>query len=160
MNRPLVASLVAASALFAGATASAQAYGDAGCGLGSLLFGDQPGALQILAATTNGFLGNQTFGITTGTLNCGGLSGSLASVDNYIVTNRHAVATDAARGGGEAIESLSALAGCADASLVGTTLQSHFDFIFPDAGVSDSAVSTTIIEILQHEESLACSFGA
>lgn len=160
MKKIVLAATLCAAALFATTSASAQAYGDAGCGLGSMIFGDQPGVVQILAATTNGTFGNQTFGITTGTSNCGGLSGDVASVENYIVTNRHAVATDAARGGGDAIESLTVLAGCVDAGLVGSTLQSHFEFIFPDAGVSDSSVSTSIIEILQHEETLACTFGA
>ncbi len=45
-------------------------YGLAGCGLGSVLLGDRPGFVQVFAATSNGFLGNQTFGITSGTLNC------------------------------------------------------------------------------------------
>src|SRR5205823_3826374 len=40
-------------------------YGLAGCGLGSMLFGDQKGMIQILAATTNGTFGSQTFGITS-----------------------------------------------------------------------------------------------
>ncbi|HYG66757.1 MAG TPA: DUF3015 family protein, partial [Anaeromyxobacteraceae bacterium] len=46
-------------------------YGAAGCGLGSMAFGNTPGAVQILASTTNGLFGTQTFGITTGTSNCG-----------------------------------------------------------------------------------------
>ncbi len=46
-------------------------YGTAGCGLGSMAFGNQKGAIQILAATTNGLFGTQTFGITSGTSNCG-----------------------------------------------------------------------------------------
>jgi len=42
-----------------------------GCGLGSVIFKGQDALLfQILAVTTNGTSGNQTFGITTGTLNC------------------------------------------------------------------------------------------
>src|SRR6266571_3742686 len=65
---------VAAAALLSVATtASAQAglrgtgvYGAAGCGLGSMVFGNQPGGVQVLAATTNA-TGIQTFGITTGT---------------------------------------------------------------------------------------------
>ena len=36
-------------------------YGLAGCGLGSMAFGDSPGAVQIFAATTNGLFGTQTF---------------------------------------------------------------------------------------------------
>src|SRR5215208_2357915 len=41
-------------------------YGLAGCGLGSMAFGKEPGFVQVLAATTNGFLWTQLFGITRG----------------------------------------------------------------------------------------------
>ncbi|MCX5790873.1 MAG: DUF3015 family protein, partial [Elusimicrobia bacterium] len=60
-----------AGLLVAGFSAGAMAagYGSAGCGLGSLAFqgNDQT---QILAATTNGTFGSQTFGLTFGTSNC------------------------------------------------------------------------------------------
>ena len=59
--------------LFTASAARAQqgGYGMAGCGLGSLLFGnDNTTLMQILAATTNGLFGSQTFGITSGTSNC------------------------------------------------------------------------------------------
>ena len=44
----------------------------AGCGLGYVLFGhnDNSPIMQVLAATTNGISGNQTFGMTTGTSGC------------------------------------------------------------------------------------------
>ena len=42
-----------------------------GCGLGSMAFEGQNGLMsQTAAATTNGIFGNQTFGITSATLNC------------------------------------------------------------------------------------------
>ena len=57
--------------LMTASAARAQNVGMAGCGLGSVLFGNQNTVLmQLLAATTNGILWNQSFGITTGTLNC------------------------------------------------------------------------------------------
>ena len=62
----LASAVVLTSASFAGS------YGDAGCGFGSMIFGNQAGFMQVFAATTNGTSGSQTFGITTGTLNCGG----------------------------------------------------------------------------------------
>lgn len=50
-------------------TAHAQ-YGMDGCGLGSIVFGNDNGTLkQVIAATLNG-TGMQTFGITSGTSNC------------------------------------------------------------------------------------------
>ena len=48
-------------ALGISSSAFAAGYGTAGCGLGSMLFGNQKGMVQVLAATTNGISGNQTF---------------------------------------------------------------------------------------------------
>src|SRR2546423_623318 len=105
-------------------------YGLAGCGLGSMVFGDQKGPIQILAATTNGTFGSQTFGITSGTSNCVESSGTQGA-RNFIEGNREALAKDAARGSGETITTLSAVAGCKDAKAVGVTLQKQFTRLFP-----------------------------
>ncbi len=44
---------------------------DIGCGLGTMVFDGQQGKVyKVLGATTNGTSGNQTFGITFGTLGC------------------------------------------------------------------------------------------
>ena len=86
-------------------------YGTAGCGLGSLAFGDTPGAIQILAATTNTLFGTQTFGITTGTSNCG--TGLFAmGTKNFVEANREALAKDISRGEGEAIGALTVINAC------------------------------------------------
>ena len=61
--------VVIAGLCFATGAMAADKYGTAGCGLGSLVFGNQKGIVQIFAATTNGLFGSQTFGITTGTSN-------------------------------------------------------------------------------------------
>src|SRR6267154_405016 len=106
--------------------AHATGYGTAGCGLGSLLFGNKPGIVQILAATTNGTSGNQTFAITTGTSNCEDTKASASATKAFVQANREAVSKDIARGTGETISSLSTLAGCADQSAVGATLQREF----------------------------------
>ena len=62
--RPVLAllALLAAAPAFAqgGGLKGTGAYGTAGCGLGSLVFGNQAGAVQILAATTNGTFASQT----------------------------------------------------------------------------------------------------
>src|SRR5512144_278095 len=105
-------------------------YGTAGCGLGSLAFGNQPGAVQILAATTNSLFGTQTFGITTGTSNCG--PGLFAmGTKNFVEANREAVAKDISRGEGEAIGALAVINGCRDSHAVGAALQKNFVAIFP-----------------------------
>jgi hypothetical protein len=160
MKKTWVVAIVAASLLvglagIAGA-ANTDRFGMAGCGLGSLLFGDDPGKVsQILGATTNGTSGNQTFGITSGTSNCDPKSGP-AGAKLYIETNREALAKDAARGSGETLSGLVALAGCRDAGSTGSALQRNFGTIFPGVGVPDAHVSETILGILSSDPALAC----
>lgn len=131
-------------------------YGMAGCGLGSMLFPADSGFIQIFAATTNNLFGTQTFGITSGTSNCTKSEGGKASAKAFVETNRMALAKDIARGQGETIESLAQLAGCKDPSQVGVSLQSHYRTIFPDAGVSDTTVSDSVVDVLSSDASLAC----
>ncbi len=92
-----------------------QQYGMAGCGLGSILFGDEPGIVQIFASTTNGFSGSQTFGISTGTLNCGE-SGYKESAQAFIRVNQVALENDLARGQGETLVNLANVLSCKNAS--------------------------------------------
>ncbi len=133
-------------------------YGLAGCGLGSMAFGAQPGGIQILAATTNGILGNQTFGITFGTLNCG--PGLLAQgTRNFVEANREALAKDVARGEGEAIGALTWINGCADSRAVGAALQARFGAIFPAERATDEEVTSAILETLHADPALGCARG-
>jgi hypothetical protein len=130
-------------------------YGTAGCGLGSMAFGDTPGAVQILAATTNGLFGSQTFGITTGTSNCGtGLFA--AGTQNFVEANREALAKDISRGQGEAIGALTVINACQDSSAVGAALQKNFKAIFPSEAVSNEDVTKVILETLQSEKTAGC----
>ncbi|HVI73770.1 MAG TPA: DUF3015 family protein [Anaeromyxobacteraceae bacterium] len=130
-------------------------YGDAGCGLGSLAFGTQEGAVQILAATTNTLFLTQTFGITTGTSNCSGISGGQAT-RIFIEANREALAKDISRGSGETIGTLTWLNGCTDSKAVGATLQKNFSIIFPSESVSTDDVTAAVIKTLKDEKMLAC----
>jgi hypothetical protein len=133
-------------------------YGAAGCGLGSMAFGTQPGAVQILAATTNGLFGTQTFGITTGTSNCG--SGVFSQgTKNFVDANREAVAKDISRGQGEAIGALTVINACQDSKAVGAALQKNFKAIFPTESASNEQVTSAILETLQSDKTLGCGRG-
>jgi len=106
----LAAAVLAMSALPATA-AFAEATG-AGCGVGTMIFKGQKGVLpQILAATTNGTLGNQTFGMSTGTLGCeqDGVVLNEHAKEMYVATNMDLLKQDMARGGGEYLTTLAAL---------------------------------------------------
>lgn len=149
---------VTAVVVLGSGTALAAPYGSAGCGLGSVLFGAEEGPIQILAATFNASFGTQTFGITTGTLNC---SPAVEAVSQrtqvFVEANREVLAKDISRGQGETIADLAAIAGCGDAAAVGATLQSRFQSIFPNAQVPSEQVTQTLIETLKAEKTLACT---
>ena len=152
--------LVAALALFA-TPALAQGlkgtgkYGTAGCGLGSLAFGDQAGPVQIFAATTNSLFGSQTFGITSGTSNCG--TGMVkVGTKNFVDANREALAKDISRGSGEAIGALTVINACEDSSRVGAALQKEFQAIFPSAETSNEEVTDAILRALHDDPSVGC----
>jgi hypothetical protein len=156
----VVLSVVAASTIVVAAhgAARAQAYGPAGCGLGAMLIGSKPGITQIFAATTNGSFGNQTFGITSGTLGCAAAPApGMASAKTYVETNRQSFAKDVARGQGETISNLSQLGGCADSSAVAAKLQANFKTVFPSANVSDAQVSANAVNLIKTDASLACT---
>src|SRR3954454_15046007 len=131
-------------------------YGTAGCGLGSMIFGDQKGAIQILSATTNSLFGSQTFGITTGTSNCGEAAISTAALKTFIEGNREALAKDAARGSGETIVAVSAMGGCKDSKAVGAKLQKNFAQLFPGEKTPVEEVSNKVIQELRADNALAC----
>ena len=131
-------------------------YGSAGCGLGSIFFGPGSGFVQIFAATTNGSSANQTFGITSGTSNCDA-SAPATSAKNFVVTNRVALAKDISRGKGQTLTSLTELAGCSDSKAVGAKLRKNFKVIFPNAKVTDEAVSSSVVDVLKSDETLSCS---
>jgi hypothetical protein len=123
------------SAVLLGVSASAFAadYGSAGCGLGSLVFKQNDGT-QILAATTNGTFGNQTFGITFGTSNCnakGMIKVSMAR-ESYIEANYKDLSRESAAGKGEYVANLASLYGYtpADSAQFAQLLQKNHTAIF------------------------------
>jgi len=86
-----------------------------GCGLGKELWGNANNqksiGVQVLAATTNGTSGNQTFGISSGTSGCTN-NGTLFSeykVTVFASANFDNLSQDMARGGGEYLVSLAEL---------------------------------------------------
>lgn len=102
-------------------------YGTAGCGLGSMVFGKEEGAMQVIAATLNG-TGVQTFGITSGTSNCGKGLFAKAEVNSFIQSNAVALEGDIARGQGETLSTLNDMLGCD--SQFGSTLQQNYKSIY------------------------------
>lgn len=116
-----------------GTNAFAGGYGAAGCGLGSVILGGQSGFVQVFAATTNGTFGSQTFGITSGTSNCGG--GGKSAL-HFIEANKVALMNDAARGEGETINSLASFYDCQDTQKFGQALKNDYSNVFASSADS------------------------
>lgn len=147
---------VAASAILLSAGTAMAGYGSAGCGLGAVLLGDKAGFMQVFAATTNASFYSQTFGITSGTSECGAGPAKVGKVEHYLETNRAAFAKDAARGSGDTLVGLSKVAGCANPALVGKAMQKNYSEIFPNVGVTDAEVAKHVISTLKANPALAC----
>jgi len=134
---------------------SGQGYGTAGCGLGSIVFGDKPGMIQILAGTTNGLFASQTFGITSGTSNCDIGEDDKKTASLFITANREALEKDISRGNGEAVAHLSQIMGCKDSGQFGVKLQQNFGSIFPSESASSDQVTDSIMQTVKEDPSLA-----
>lgn len=122
----------AAAILCTGLAANAHALGAAGCGLGSLVFNQNDFAHQLLAATTNGTFGSQTFGITFGTSNCTnkGLINISMERQSFIEANFADLSRDVAAGQGEFVENLAKLYNVSDTKAFASTLQQNHAVIF------------------------------
>ena len=135
--------IIAAAVLAAAPLAFAQANNVGSCGWGSKVFQGQRGvAPQVLAATTNGTSGNQTFGITFGTSGCtqDGVVNSNWKTAMFIDGNRVALARDAAAGSGESLDALVAVMGVApaDRGYFVSTVKSQFATVFANEAVADN----------------------
>lgn len=139
--------VLAAMTSFASTFALARAYGEAGCGLGSLVIGKDGN--QILAATTND-TGIQSFGITSGTSNCtdDGAVASNKQVIMYIEVNKTALANEAAKGNGETISGLANLLKV-DQDEFKQTLKENYKKIFVETQMQPVAIKAEI-ESLVH----------
>ncbi|MDH5649785.1 MAG: DUF3015 domain-containing protein, partial [Gammaproteobacteria bacterium] len=113
MKKQIILAAVLATASFS----SMAANNVGGCGWGSKLFDGQSGlAPQVLAVTTNGTSGNQTFGITTGSSGCtqDGVVKSNWKTAMFIDDNKGRLARDMSRGQGESLDALAKLIGVSE----------------------------------------------
>lgn len=143
--------IAAASFLLLPASVFAAGYGAAGCGLGSEVMGSKPGASQIFAATTNGTSGNQTFGITSGTSNCGdhGLLKTSKEREVFAKENYTSLVKEMAQGKGENLYTLASMYQCPAATHqeFGSMVQSKFDNLV----ASDQTTSAELLSKLESQ---------
>ncbi len=130
------------------------------CGWGAKLFDGQRGiAPQVLAATTNGTSGNQTFGISSGTSGCtqDGVVKSNWKTAMFIDGNKDKLARDMSTGNGEALESLAKLIGIQDqhkAAFFKAT-KDNFAQIFASDNSTTGQVLASLKQVLATDSELA-----
>lgn len=131
----------------AGLTASLYANDNTGCGLGSLIIKNQNTvALQVLAATTNGTSGNQTFGISSGTSNCNKPSNFVSNdkLNQFVNENMDELAMDISAGKGETLNTVAALMNVENKEDFASKLQANFSDIYTSEKVSSAEVIDNI----------------
>ena len=140
------------------AAATAQNVGK--CGWGSKLFDNQKGLIpQVLAVTTNGTFGNQTFAMSSGTSGCtqDGVVQSNWKTAMYIESNRTMLARDMSAGEGENLDTLANLIGVEgnDRVAFAQATQNNFAVIFPTSNTSTDEVLASLRNVLAANQDLA-----
>jgi hypothetical protein len=139
-------------------SAFAASYGMAGCGVGALVLGDQPGKIQILAATLNNIISPQTSAITSGTSNC--FEDSQTASAMFITVNKTALSKDISRGSGESLAGLSKILKCSDSDKLGNVLQKSYGEIFPSEKTSPAEINDSIRKTIRSDAELAGTCSA
>ncbi len=147
------------STVTAAVSSGAMAANVGSCGWGSKVFDGQSGlAPQVLAATTNGTSGNQTFGITSGTSGCtqdGAVSSSWQTA-MFIDGNKNALARDMSSGQGESLDALAALIGVEsqDKETFARVTQENFSSIFTASDASAQQIRDALHSIVAADSTL------
>ncbi len=122
-----------------------------GCGLGAMIIKDDSTAVMLaLQATTNGTSGNQTFGITSGTLGCKKTQFVMNErAEEFVASNMDQLAKEIAQGHGESVDTLAELLDVSDKAAFATALQSNYNSIYTSqnakmADVLDNISATTL----------------
>jgi hypothetical protein len=144
--------LIFAPTSFAAETGVART--NTGCGLGTVLFegsANDSSLLQAFQATTNGTLGNQTFGVSSGTSECTQPKKFVQDerLNEFVYANLDTLAKDIAQGRGESVQTLAELMQVAPEKREAfyRNLQTHFAEIFPRENVEYAQVVDTIVQL-------------
>jgi hypothetical protein len=155
-----ILAVVAVAAVFPVSAMAAGENNIGSCGWGSKLFDGQAGvAPQVLAVTTNGTFGNQTFGITFGTSGCtqDGAVKSSWKTALFIDGNKQQLARDMSVGSGETLDSLASLLGvqAQDRNAFNRIAKDNMARIFPSDNASTDQVMAALRQVLSADAQLA-----
>ena len=145
--------VISSSAAFAGDP-------DIGCGWGTQAFRGNSGVLyKVIAATTNGSFGNQTFGISSGTAGCGrgGVIKADAQLNMYAGSNLDALARDMAAGQGESLDALAQLMkiDASDRAAFFQLTKTHFGELFPSSQATAGDMLSSLTDLMAEDAALS-----
>lgn len=128
---------------------------DCGCGLGGVAFGEKEGLLwDLLGTFFNGVCGNQTFGMSSGTLDCDtqGRFTKNERMNIFVAENMDSLAVDIATGKGESLEALAEIAEVPVEKhmILFVLLQKNFNQIYPSGKTTHSMAVEQISHIIEN----------
>ena len=152
--------VLAAVIIVAATSGFAAADDDIGCGLGTQLWEGEKGLVpKVLGATTNGTFGNQTFGITTGTLGCSqeGVITADARLRMFAGANLDNLARDMAQGHGETLDAFARLMNVqeTDKPEFFQFTKSHFGELFADSDATAGEMIASLNRLLKQDPTLS-----
>ncbi|WP_144393764.1 DUF3015 domain-containing protein [Pleionea sediminis] len=151
MKRVLIGALVISVSSFTFASETGP-----GCGLGSQVFKGKKGVFShVLAATTNGTSGNQTFGMTSGTLGCDA-NQTIQVASLYMDSNVDKVAAEMSIGKGESLNALAELLGV-DAkhkAHFNQLLKENFNQVFASEETTSNEAINNIVALMEKDSIL------
>lgn len=157
MKKIVTFAAVAAASLYLSNIAHADSTG---CGLGNVLMNGNRGVTSnVLAVTTNTLgSGNQTFGISSGTLGCDGddIVSSNIRLGFFIDENLNELAVDSAKGNGEYLEAAAKILEVKeeDKAHFFNIMQSNFSEIFSSENTKTFEVVNAMSKVLESDKTL------
>lgn len=137
--------LISIAAIAALSTAGfATVNSQTGCGLGSQIIHDDSSAVMLaLQATTNSTLGNQTFGVTSGTSGCHKAKFVMNErAAEFVASNMDQLSREIAIGQGESVTTLAELLNVQDKAEFASALQANYNAIY----TSEKADMATVLD--------------
>ena len=149
------ASLALAGNSFAGK------YGAAGCGLGAVVLGDEPGMVQVVAGILNNIVVPQTFAISSGTLECteDGVSLKDKEQEFFASANFESLNQEMAQGRGENLQAMAYLFGCTGEGVETFSAVAHDNYgeIFPSGKTTSSEMLSNLKDVVKQNPQVQAS---
>jgi hypothetical protein len=124
-----------------------------------MLFEGQSGvAPHVVAATTNGTSGNNTFGMTSGTNGCDtSQTIDYTGTSAVVFHNMDRLSNDIAKGDGEILSTLAAVIGIEeqDVPVFKRVMHENFSSIYASSDVTSEQVVDSIIALMAKDEALS-----